>query len=55
MQVEDLDYQETFAPVTKMVTIRTLLAVAASRNFPIHQMNVHNAFLYVDLSEEIYI
>jgi len=31
-QVEGLDYNETYAPIAKMVTIRTTLAVAAARN-----------------------
>ena len=49
-----VDYEETFAPVAKMITVRTILAIAASQSWRLHQMNVKNAFLHGDLQEEIY-
>jgi hypothetical protein len=53
-QNQGLDYDETFAPVAHMTTVRTLIAVATSSSWTISQMDVKNAFLSGDLHEEVY-
>jgi hypothetical protein len=54
-QVYGQDYFETYAPVARLTSIRTLLAVAARYKLHVHQIDVKTAFLYRDLDEEIYI
>jgi hypothetical protein len=54
-QVYRQDYFETYAPVARLASIRTLLALAAKYQLEIQQIDVKTAFLYGDLDEEIYI
>ncbi|GKA65026.1 ribonuclease H-like domain-containing protein [Tanacetum coccineum] len=45
-QLEGVDVNETFSPVVKPGTIQTVFSLAASRHWPIHQLDVKNAFLH---------
>jgi hypothetical protein len=54
-QTYGIDYDETFVPVTKMSTVRTLISCAANYEWPLYQMDVKNAFLHGDLQEEVYL
>ena len=53
-QKEGLDYFDTYSPVTRITSIRMIIAIAALRDLEIHQMDVKTAFLNGDLNEEIY-
>jgi hypothetical protein len=54
-QVAGVDFDETFAPVAKFITIRCILAIAAAMNWEIYQMDVKTTFLNGVLKVVIYV
>ena len=54
-QKEGIDYEETFAPVARYTSIRSILALAAVMKWKIHQMDVKIAFLNGVVKEEVYV
>ncbi|GKB35601.1 ribonuclease H-like domain-containing protein [Tanacetum coccineum] len=53
-QQDGINYDKTFSPVVKPATIRTVLSIFVSPSWPIHQLDVKNAFLHGYLSETVY-
>ncbi|XP_051133091.1 uncharacterized protein LOC127252806 [Andrographis paniculata] len=49
-----IDYEETFAPIACLTSVRCLIAIAVARQWPLHQLDVNNALLHGDLFEDIY-
>ena len=53
-QKQGIVYDETFAPVANMDSIRLALAIAASKQWEVHHMDVKCAFLNGDITKDIY-
>jgi hypothetical protein len=49
-----VDYDETFSPVVKLTTVQTVLTLVVSRGWPVHQLDIKNAFHHGTLSETVY-
>ncbi|GKE39613.1 putative reverse transcriptase, RNA-dependent DNA polymerase, partial [Tanacetum coccineum] len=54
-QEEGIDYDEFFAPVARIKSIRLFLAYASFMNFVVYQMDMKSAFLYGKIKEEVYV
>jgi hypothetical protein len=54
-QNEGIDYEETFSPVARYTSIRTIIALAAKMKWKLHQMDVKTTFLNGVIEEEVYI
>ncbi|GFZ03417.1 hypothetical protein Acr_16g0000410 [Actinidia rufa] len=54
LQQDGEDFNETFSPVVKIATVRTILTIAITNKWPIKQLDVSNAFLHGDLKEKVY-
>ena len=53
-QRQGIDYDETFSPVVRFESIRTVIALAGQKKMKIHQMDIKTAFLNGELTEEVY-
>lgn len=55
VQRQGIDFEEVFAPVARMESVRLMLAVAARKGWEVHHMDVKSAFLNGDLAEKVYV
>ena len=55
VQKHGIDYGEVFAPVARVETIRLVIALAASKGWEVHHLDVKTAFLHGELKEEVYV
>lgn len=55
VQVHGVDFEEIFAPVTRLETVRLLLALSAKYGCEVHHLDVKSAFLNGELDEVVYV
>ena len=54
-QIYGLDFSDTFSPIAKLTSMRILIALAATYQWSISQLDVTNVFLHGDLADKVYI
>ena len=54
-QIKGIDYDDTFAPVVRLASVRLFFLIAAVQDFEIFHFNVNSAFLQGNLEEVIYL
>lgn len=55
VQEQGVDFDEIFAPITRLETVRLLLALFVKNNWEVHHLDVKNAFLNGEINEEVYV
>ena len=55
VQKQGIDFEEIFAPVTRLETVRLLLALAVNKGWEVHHLDVKTAFLNGEIQEEVYV
>jgi len=55
VQQQGIDYTEVFAPMTRMDTMRMIVALAAHKGWTFYQLDVKSTFLHGEINEEVYI
>jgi hypothetical protein len=53
-QTYGINYEETYNPIAKMTIVKAIIAMATTKGWSLHQMDVKNVFLHGDLREEVY-
>nr|GFC28126.1 copia protein [Tanacetum cinerariifolium] len=54
-QKEEIDFEESFAPVARLEVVRLFIAYATHKSFTVYEMDIKTAFLYGPLKEEVYV
>jgi hypothetical protein len=55
VQKQGIDFEEVFAPMARLDTVRLILAIAANKGWQVHHLDVKTAFLNGELEEEVYV
>ena len=55
IQKHGVDFDEVFAPVARIETVRLIIGMAASRGWQLHHLDVKTAFLHGELKQEVYV